>query len=94
MRQLITEEDFQRHRASGRGYIYNDFSRAGASGVSYNVLHLASCRTLLRANTNVDKYFAADAPKPSPGSTPSVPRTGSAARHVRPSRVCPPGPHC
>lgn len=61
MRQLITEEDFQRQRASGHGYIYNDFSRAGASGVSYNVLHLASCRTLLSANTNHDKYFAADA---------------------------------
>ena len=60
MLQLIMEEDFQRHRASGLGYIYNDFSGSGASGVSYNILHLASCRTLLRANTNVDKYFAAD----------------------------------
>jgi hypothetical protein len=60
MRKISNEQDFQQCRAGGRGYIYNDFSRTGSDGMDYNILHVASCGTLARANTNVDKYFADD----------------------------------
>lgn len=55
MRTIADDDDLLRLRRAGTGLIYNDFSGTGASGGSYNVLHLATCRQLARANTHVAK---------------------------------------
>ena len=43
--------------SQGKGYIYNDYSKATGSGVNYNVLHEATCWTLKRALPTIDKYY-------------------------------------
>ena len=63
MRRIVTEPEFAALRQGGVGLIYNDFSRHTPSGQQYNVLHIASCPSLKRANLNVDKYFSPDLPR-------------------------------
>jgi hypothetical protein len=58
MRKTTGESEFQHLRGAGTGYVYNDFSHDAPSGLANNILHAASCRTLERANMNVDKYFS------------------------------------
>jgi hypothetical protein len=60
MRPIVGDKDLQQCRAAGVGYIFNDFSHDAPSGVDYNILHTASCRTLAIANMHVEKYFAVD----------------------------------
>jgi len=57
MERVASEDAFQRFRAAGSGYIYNDFSPRGSEG---NILHGAACWSLGRASTAVDKYVSAD----------------------------------
>ena len=49
--------ELERLHSAGEGLIYNDFSRGGASGKDYNVLHAASCRWVARSDVNVPKYY-------------------------------------
>ena len=60
MQPVTSDDELQRLRFADDGDVYNDFSRNGRSGSTYNVLHRASCRTLLGANTRPDKYVATD----------------------------------
>ena len=57
MGSIASEEEFQRFRAAGMGFSYNDFSPRGSEG---NILHGAACWSLGRANTAVGKYVSAD----------------------------------
>jgi hypothetical protein len=59
MRVIIDDGEFRQYRSTSGGYIYNDYSPDGAYG---NILHAASCFTLARANTKLDKYFAVELP--------------------------------
>ena len=55
--ETIRHEDRLRElRETGRGYIFNDFSR-GPSGRQNNVLHKSSCTWLQSANLGVAKVF-------------------------------------
>lgn len=60
MRPITDEAELQRLAATGRGYIYNDFSGTGLSGVRFNILHRASCASMVLADLRFAKYFAAD----------------------------------
>ncbi|MFO7943066.1 MAG: hypothetical protein R6U51_02020 [Anaerolineales bacterium] len=56
MRKITNGSDYQQIRDLGHGYVYNDFSPSGSED-DFNILHLASCRTLDKSNLNVDKYY-------------------------------------
>lgn len=58
MNPIVDTAEMTRIRSDGAGYIYNDFSGAGPSGDSYNVLHKATCRRLENATVPPRKYFA------------------------------------
>jgi hypothetical protein len=60
MDQILTDEQLVRRRREGFGAIYNDFDGLRPSRDIYNILHVASCRTLKGANLAVPKYFTRD----------------------------------
>ncbi len=62
MRTIRNDKELMALHTTGRGLIYNDFSRNASSGTEFNVLHASFCRSVLRMNTNVPKVFF-DAPK-------------------------------
>jgi mono/diheme cytochrome c family protein len=62
MERVTSEERFRAIREAGRGVVYNDFSRRGASGAQYNVVHAASCGWLARSNLAVAKLWFEDLP--------------------------------
>lgn len=57
MRKIESDSKLRQLQTIGEGFIYNDFSRRGASGKDYNVLHASACGWLSRTNVNVPKYF-------------------------------------
>lgn len=61
MEPIANPQDLQTKRATGEGYIYNDFSGHGSTGDRYNVLHMASCDALARMGTVPPrKFFSLD----------------------------------
>jgi len=57
MRIIRSNSELESLHSAGVGFIYNDFSGRGSKGKDYNVLHIASCRWVVRSNVNVPKYF-------------------------------------
>jgi len=57
MRSIRSNSELESLHSAGVGFIYNDFSGRGSKGKDYNVLHIASCRWIVRSNVNVAKYF-------------------------------------
>lgn len=57
MKVIKSDRELRQICNCGKGFIYNDFSRMAPSGKKYNILHVASCRWLVRSNTNVPKIF-------------------------------------
>lgn len=57
MERISTNKRLAEIVAGQIGLVYNDFSKAGATGKDYNILHASGCRHLTRANVNVPKYF-------------------------------------
>ncbi len=59
MTRVASAEQLASIRASQTGYLYNDFTKTGATGARDNVLHDASCAELGKMNMNVSKeHFA------------------------------------
>jgi hypothetical protein len=58
--RIASERRYRSIRADGQGVVFNDFSRLGASGAKYNVVHSASCRWLARSNLAVAKLWFED----------------------------------
>lgn len=57
MRQIKSQHELDQIHRSGSGFIYNDFSRKGASGKKLNVVHRADCRWIKKTKITVPKYF-------------------------------------
>lgn len=60
MERVASDERFRAIRQTGRGVVYNDVSRIGASGAQYNIVHAASCRWLNRSSLTVPKVWFED----------------------------------
>lgn len=56
MRRVESSDEFYRLQHVGEGLLYNDYSGCGENGGETNILHVAYCETLQRANTNYTKY--------------------------------------
>lgn len=56
MQKIEDNDELFRLHHIGVGLLYNDYSRHGAGGDKYNILHTAGCRTLKRADAKFDKY--------------------------------------
>lgn len=57
MRRVRSLEELDAIRKDGRGYVYNDFTKAGATAGKDNVLHRASCSELAKMTLSVRKFF-------------------------------------
>ena len=60
MERIANEQRFRSICADGLGVVFNDFTRHGASGAQYNVVHAATCRWLARSSLSVPKIWFED----------------------------------
>ena len=60
MERIANEQRFRSISLKRLGVVFNDFTRRGASGAQYNVVHAASCRWLARSNLSVAKFWFED----------------------------------
>ena len=60
MEKIANEQRFRSICADGLGVVFNDFTRHGASGAQYNVVHAATYRWLARSNLSVPKIWFED----------------------------------
>jgi hypothetical protein len=81
--RISDEGRFRAICLSGIGVVYNDFTRGGASAGQYNILHVASCTWLRRANLGVPKILFGDAAEATTWLTSERGPEGTAWRRCR-----------
>lgn len=58
-KKIKNDEELEKIRNEGKGFIYNDFSKNRKDGIFYNILHRAGCGTLSgsRVTKDYNKYY-------------------------------------